>query len=519
MTGYATFEGRVAARHPGVVIQSEPRIGAANSARFLYGGLKVGVYNLETRARFKQASLDGNPWALACKILLPGDDDAELFIALIFEGADLPAIEERLVAIKQGGTRPNNVRVVLHAEGCFFTALPESESIDPSSDPTGYGKALPITAIYYADVKRDGQLTRSEIDIVQRLRKNYIDPTRVMRLDAAGVVVNPVSRPESLKIAEIQRRIDALGVEFARETIETYHLNQIHNPRKHFVILRGISGTGKSLLAKSYAYAVLGESSLDATPDRFVQVPVEPQWTDPTFLLGYEDALAQEGYRRTPFLDALIKATDDPDQPVFVLLDEMNRAQVEHYFSNFLSSMESASPIQLTSTNVHLSVPQQVPWPSNLYLVGTVNDDESVIPFSPMVLDRANTQDLSDVDVAAFVAWLKTNEKGLAPVLTDAVRDLLVALAAALAPHHLHFGRRTIREVALYMQAAQATGASINALDRQIDQKILPKLRGGEETSAMLESLGGLLASYPDSLRRVQTMQSDLQEYEFFKYR
>jgi hypothetical protein len=521
MSAYSDFVDRLEARHPGIIIQSEARIGGANSARFLVDGFKVGIYNLRTRARFNRAITESKKWALVGKVLLPGYIDSEFFVALVFGGNGLTVLGERMAQIEKTSSQTNNTRVLLHRDGCFFTVIPEGENIDPSSDMQEYGNPVPVDEILYADVKRSGRLTPGEVDVVHRLRRDYSDPEIILRLELGGVVVAPVANPADLTFAELKERIEDLGAFYDDETLQTFHLNTIHNPHKHFVILRGISGTGKSLLAKSYAYAVLAANSLDEVHERFVTVPVEPQWTDPTFLVGYEDVLAPAGYSRTAFLDALLLANSDPMQPVFVLLDEMNRAQVEHYFSNFLSAMELRAPIRFraSDSSKNTDVPTEIHWPSNLYLIGTVNDDESVVPFSPMVLDRANSQDLSNTDVVAYGKWLRQNEPHLAPMLSDDTLALLAALSDELRPFVLNFGNRTVRELALYLKSAHDTGSTLNALDRQIDQKILPKMRGGEEASQMLDRLTTILSAYPASCARIAQMKQDLERVDFFKYR
>jgi MoxR-like ATPase len=525
MTSYEEFAARLNRRYPGIAIQSEPRIGSTNSARFLVGGLKLGIPNLQSRSRMKAAMESGRHWAYVGKLLLPGRLDSEFFIAAVFDSTSLQAFVDRLDQIDlpfEGTKYPtNNTRLVFHATGFYANILPEKEYVDPSTDPDGYGPPLNVTEVLYADIERSGDLTPAEVDVVARLRKNFNNAGIVVRLENDGSTVVPVNRPDDLTLIELEHRVLELGGFYSAEVLQTLHLNLIHHPTKHFVILRGISGTGKSRLAKSYAFAVLGANSLDSSHERFIVVPVEPQWTDPSYLVGHEDLLADGGYARTPYLDALMLANSDPMQPVFVLLDEMNRAQVEHYFSNFLSAMEMGNDVHFHSgsSNSISEVPASIPWPANLYLIGTINEDESVFPFSSMVLDRANSQDLSHVDVTAYSDWLRIREPALATALTPELVNILEAVSSALRPFQLHFGNRTVREIALFITKAVSVGASINALDHQIDQKILPKLRGGEEANQMLSKLSVLFRDLPISLARVGQMKSDLEAVDFFRYR
>ena len=293
-----------------------------------------------------------------------------------------------------------------------------------------------------------------------------------------------------------------------------------HNPDKHFVIVQGISGTGKSSLAKAYAYAVLGLGSLSEETVRFVRVPVEPQWTDPSFLLGYEDVLSRGNYRRTEFQDALLLAWRDPTQPVFVLLDEMNRAQIEYYFSTLLSAMEIGGSITFHTAPeaVDASIPASIPWPRNVFFIGAINDDESTSPISPMVLDRANTIDLSSFDVREYCAWLAQSEPGVAVVVKDeTVVGTLEKAWQILEPYGLQFGKRTVRELAMYVARSHAVAPGSAGLDDQIVQKILPKVSGTEDHYEMLVHLSRALEDFPRSHAAVLRMQDQLARTGSFK--
>jgi hypothetical protein len=271
------------------------------------------------------------------------------------------------------------------------------------------------------------------------------------------------------------------------------------------------------LLAKAYAYAILGLGDLQLQNADFKLIPVRPDWTEPAHILGYWDAVYGK-YSRTQFLDAVLRAHEHPERPVFICLDEMNLAQPEHYFADILSAMESGESLHLHQADDVDDFPQNLPWPKNLYITGTVNVDETTRPFSPKVLDRANVIDMSEVDVAAFASKLVETEPALAGALDKAVVSLLNEISATLSPHHLHFGLRTIEEIAHYLLFSVEHDALPDALDLQIEQKILTKLRGGPEQRAMLDSLLVLLKDQPRSLKRVQRMRKDLELYDSFQY-
>ena len=146
---------------------------------------------------------------------------------------------------------------------------------------------------------------------------------------------------------------------------------------------------------------------------------MRPEWTDPTGLTGYYDVLSNR-YVVPPFLEAVLLATAYPDSPVFVVLDEMNLARVEYYFSDVLSAIETGEALLLHANSVPLegttgtSIRAELPLPPNLYITGTVNVDETTNAVSDKVLDRAVVIDMSAVDLAGFLAGLETREPSLA---------------------------------------------------------------------------------------------------------
>jgi hypothetical protein len=271
-----------------------------------------------------------------------------------------------------------------------------------------------------------------------------------------------------------------------------------------FVILTGLSGSGKSQLALKLGQWFGNE--------RFSVVAVRPDWTGPEAMLGYEDLL-QPPPRPWVVGDVLklsLRAASDPDRPYLLLLDEMNLAHVERYFADFLSGMESDEPV------IPNLVEQEDTWriadvknnklrvPRNLFVVGTVNVDETTYMFSPKVLDRANTiefrvrsEDLShaggkpgDVDEADLgllqtlvKAGLDTNwhiehRPEAAPQYEAAVTKLHQTLTAV----GWEFGFRTYYDMLRFAAFASAMGIGNwqQILDLQLLQKVLPKLNGSK---------------------------------------
>jgi len=275
---------------------------------------------------------------------------------------------------------------------------------------------------------------------------------------------------------------------------------------KRFAILTGLSGSGKTQLALRFG-EWLGR-------DRSLVVPVRPDWTGAEALFGYEDALreAENGRRAwqvpTP-LAFMLRAARDLNTPYLLVLDEMNLAHVERYFADVLSGMESDYPclpnLQQEDDGlwrVRTGAPSTLVVPKNLFVVGTVNVDETTYMFSPKVLDRANTfefrvrtEDLEtshqrpvplepgDADlVSGFLAVAVDDRWHIehpAPG-QDLFTQHLRALHALLTEAGFEFGHRLFYEAIRFaaMYAAAGDDDPMHALDLQVMQKVLPRLHG-----------------------------------------
>lgn len=202
---------------------------------------------------------------------------------------------------------------------------------------------------------------------------------------------------------------------------------------KPFLLLAGISGTGKSRIVRELARACWDVDSpeyKEHKPKNFEMVQVKPNWHDSSELIGYVSRINGERYIVGPFLRFMVKAIHDPKHPYFLCLDEMNLAPVEQYFAEFLSVIESrqvdedgvvvTDPIvdyeqteayknlidQLFADNdeernLYLKEEggRRLTIPQNLIIVGTVNMDETTFSFSRKVLDRAMTIEMNEVDL------------------------------------------------------------------------------------------------------------------------
>lgn len=264
-------------------------------------------------------------------------------------------------------------------------------------------------------------------------------------------------------------------IAFPPQLVARLHAGLWANARRHFAVLTGLSGAGKTQLARCYAKGLRGNGNADGA---FEIVPVQPGWHDPSSLLGYINPLKNDTYVRTPFLEFLLQAQGDPDRAYTIVLDEMNLSHPEQYLAPLLSAMETGDPLRLHAQgDVVDGVPASIAYPENLVLIGTVNMDETTHGLSDKVLDRAAVIEFWDIDVDTFPGWSNTR---LPAAQASQVREVLGALVTQLRPVRLHFGWRTIGDVIGYVEAATDGGvlATEAALDHAIYAKVLPKLRG-----------------------------------------
>ncbi|WP_328857222.1 DUF3578 domain-containing protein [Williamsia herbipolensis] len=297
---------------------------------------------------------------------------------------------------------------------------------------------------------------------------------------------------------------------------------------KPFVILAGMSGSGKTQLALR-----LGEW-FGSGPNgrRFLPVAVRPDWTGPEALFGYEDALRPPLNGRAAWfvpdtLRFLLSAVEEPDMPHLLLLDEMNLAHVERYFSDFLSGFESRDAVlpnlamgpdgewRLKSTAERL-----IALPRNVFVVGTVNVDETTYQFSPKVLDRATTfevrtatQDLSDevVRPSAVPSAEVAHLRGMVELVRDdtwqvrSARRPAVSAALRDLHHRLtetddEFGHRVFYEALRYAAALEHLGVAERdqILDHIVLLKVLPKIHGSRRRAEPVLKALAAFANAPD---------------------
>ena len=224
---------------------------------------------------------------------------------------------------------------------------------------------------------------------------------------------------------------------------------------KPFLLLAGISGTGKSRIVRELARACWEEGSDEykaQKPKNFAMIQVKPNWHDSSELIGYVSRVSGEPvYVAGDFLKFIAKAWENLDVPHFLCLDEMNLAPVEQYFAEYLSVIESRKNKDgeivtdaiiekcaeqwyfdltaklTTNDNVRTRFMNEgITIPKNLIVVGTVNMDETTFSFSRKVLDRAMTIEMNEVDLEGGLdkKYEPIGKLGEADLIGDAVEGV-----------------------------------------------------------------------------------------------
>lgn len=275
---------------------------------------------------------------------------------------------------------------------------------------------------------------------------------------------------------------------------------------KRFLILSGLAGSGKTQLAITFAQAMVKDEV-----EQMKVVAVGADWTNREPLLGFPNALQKDVYEKpeSGVLDLLIEAEKHPEKPYFLILDEMNMSYVERYFADFLSAMESGRKIPLWDGEDD-GVPASVGLSDNLFIIGTINVDETTYMFSPKVLDRANVLEfkISADEMMQFLSAKKKLDRDKVKGMAADMAEEFVRLSkdgeladSSLADKVLgrffqilkkvnaEFGYRTATEIYRFISNAQkyddapADGrmSDNQIIDCAIVQKLLPKLHGSRK--------------------------------------
>lgn len=323
---------------------------------------------------------------------------------------------------------------------------------------------------------------------------------------------------ESQALKRVSGYLQSLNLKFPKRVVFALHTSLKVAKDTPLLVLAGISGTGKSLLPRRYA---------EAMGIHFLGIPVQPRWDGPQDLLGFFNYL-ENRYKATDLVRALLQF--DPfahsrewipesyecmadDRMLMVLLDEMNLARVEYYFSEFLSRLETRRDIldvkkvsDRMKAEIFLDIGRfgeeadcRLFVDTNVLFVGTMNEDESTLTLSDKVIDRANVMrfgrpkslDLTLADgqvpgrlrADGFLSreiWDEWIQEGSGHDLPEEVEKWINDLNTALSRIGRPFGYRTRNAIRAYVQQYpdQSDEGRRWAMADQVEQRVLPRLRG-----------------------------------------
>lgn len=424
--------------------------------------------------------------------------------------------------------------------------------------PARYGDSY-VFKSYSVDEFDPDQIEEDLHSIVFEYKQIFNNST--LNLNTQSVLSNNASFDIDIFLNEVKNS----GLIFDEKIIKRYTYSLLTKP---FVILTGLSGSGKTKLAQIFTKWICENDT------QYKIIPVGADWTNREPLLGYPNALECGKYvmPESEVLNLILEAgkAENQNKPYFLILDEMNLSHVERYFADFLSAMESGESIPLHSPYNWLDdVPSQIKLPKNLFIVGTVNIDETTYMFSPKVLDRANVIEfrvskdemvqylenikplnLEDIngqgkDMAALFVEL-ANDKSIKPLNSDNLNTTLLDFFKELKKTGAEFGYRSASEIHRFVAVANLldpTWEMDEIIDCSTMQKLLPKVHGSRrKLEPVLKTLGTLcladgqkieeifnrkteidfndksISKYPVSLEKIDRMYHRLIENGFTSY-
>jgi hypothetical protein len=329
------------------------------------------------------------------------------------------------------------------------------------------------------------------------------------------------------------RHVEACGFQYRRLDLASFH---VATKVSDFTILGGLSGTGKSSLPVLYSQALAGEEA-GVFAERFLAVDVSPSWTSPNDVLGHVNLLDHTFSPSASGLFArLAQAALEAESKGLasglhlICLEEMNLAQVEHYFSAFIQALSrdpsrrevSVFDPSALSRDDPLRRWTKLPLRENVRFCGTVNFDETTRRISQRVLDRSDliqlrSEYLTDADRVATASGVSGNGPSIrvsdlkawsvyrplsqqAATLFEAMQPALAALGCPLTP-------RRQSAIAGFLASAEKVCTSTEALDMQIMQRVLPQIRSVFRPGAKqaLEALEGAIATHAGDCEEART--------------
>jgi hypothetical protein len=368
---------------------------------------------------------------------------------------------------------------------------------------------------------------------------------------------------------------------------------------KPFMLLAGISGTGKSRIVREFAFKSCPPALQDAegtTPGNYCMIEVKPNWHDSTEILGYYSNISKK-YHFTKFVKFLVKAMMFPDVPFFVCLDEMNLAPVEQYFAEFLSVLETRKKDKETEViqsgvlvapeyfapilnadsgngyiakylcpEINVNIPHDIytnrslttiglTLPDNVFIIGTVNMDDTTHQFSRKVIDRAMTIEMNGGKLedmfghSADLQYLPEDQimelsdfkpeyvnadevmeahSEYAETLQEKLVEKLDTINNCLKNTPFQVSYRVLNELCIYAGVLLDDGRELdNAISKAVDQitlmKILPRIEGDEDMFVTkdgnkLEQLQEILGKDSASSVKLEEMKERLKNSSFTRF-
>lgn len=387
------------------------------------------------------------------------------------------------------------------------------------------------------ELRQGAYLTPCPVKLASLINQTFLSKTNhvLPHFENVNLEKIEVKVSETFNSKSFQIYLFNSGLIFSHSLVIRFVSSLITKP---FVILSGLSGSGKTKLAQAFAQWICQDES------QYCIVPVGADWTNREPLLGYPNALQPDMYIKPDngALDVIIEANKHPELPYFLILDEMNLSHVERYFADFLSVMETKGEISLFAEGtVNNGVPAKLALPSNLFIVGTVNIDETTYMFSPKVLDRANAIEFrvtkneienffasqKDVDMnvlktkgasmAQSFLKMAENKTFVGHDLTN-THKTLVNFFEQLKKTGAEFGYRSATEIIRLINQLSVIEPDLTAaekLDIAIMQKLLPKLHGSRrKLCPVLITLGRFCL---DSAK-IQNIEQDVFSKEDFDF-
>lgn len=356
--------------------------------------------------------------------------------------------------------------------------------------------------VYDTSKELDFKSIESDLrNLIQEYKMTLDNATNSKAKDTKPIASKPIIKQQPFDLASFISDLESTGLFFSNQLVTRFVLSLLTKP---FVILSGLSGSGKTRLAICFAKWICENDD-----EQVRVVPIGADWTNREFLLGYPNAIKPGKYVMPDngALELLFKANDNKDKPYFLILDEMNLSYVERYLADFLSAMESGEKIPLMKDSE--DVPACIGLPKNLFIIGTINVDETTYMFSPKVLDRANVIEFrimpSDLDDFFQKSAIKDKKsiigKGTSQA-TDfvtiahsdidhqnietrqAIIDTLKKFFLELKSIQAEFGYRTANELFRFISLGQKLKTEMTLdeiIDAAIIQKLLPKLHGSRK--------------------------------------